>query len=462
MTRSAASGQAEPAAPALRPGDLVEIAVTDLLSNGQGVGRAAGVVVFAWGPLPGERARVRITLVKAKYAVGDLLELLATSPERSAPFCRVFGVCGGCQVQHLGYAAQLAWKRTMVESALRRIGGIREAHVDEPIGMANPRAYRNKMALVVRPASPGAEFGFYQARSHDIVPVETCPVVAPQLDRTIELLWAAARQPQTAAAFADARHVVARVGRSSGGTVLSITTARSSPTLRRLAGALERALPGVVGIANAFEPASPNAVTGRKGATVAGRADIEEEIGGVTFRVSAASFFQINSEMVGKIFEFLRPQVRQGTRIIDVYCGAGTFSLFFAALGATVVGIEENPNAVREARANAERNGLASSASFVAGRSERLLRTGASAEALIAADVVFLDPPRKGSDEVTLGTIAAARVPSIWYLSCNPSTLARDLVQLIAAGYALGAVQPFDMFPQTGHIEALAMLRWVG
>jgi 23S rRNA (uracil1939-C5)-methyltransferase len=458
MIRSGASGPAQPDVRALKPGDVVEIDVTDLLSNGQGVGRAAGIVVFAWGPLPTERARVRITLVKAKYAVGDLVELLATSPERSAPFCGVFGVCGGCQVQHLGYAAQLAWKRKVVDSALQRIGGIREARVAEPIGMTNPRAYRNKMALVVRQGSRGAEFGFYQARSHDVVPIETCPIVAPQLDSTIASLWHAARQPETEGAFSEARHVVARVGRS-GGTVLSVTTERPSASLRRAAGALERALPGAVGIANSFEPGSPNAVMGRKHAVVAGRADIEEEIGGVTFRVSAASFFQINGEMVGKIFDFMRPLVRPGMRIVDVYCGAGTFSLFFALHGATVVGIEENASAVREARANAERNALTSGTSFAAGRADRLLRAGAGAEALATADVVFLDPPRKGSDEETLATLAAARVPNVWYLSCNPSTLARDLAPLVSAGYTLDAVQPFDMFPQTGHIEALALLR---
>jgi len=443
----------------LSPGDVVDVEFTDLLANGQAVGRAGGMVVFVWGPLPGERARARVSLVKAKYAVADMVELLELSAERTQPFCSVFGICGGCQVQHLAYRSQLEWKRRMLVSALRRIGGIREARVCQALGMENPRAYRNKMALVVHQGADAAtEFGFYQARSHDVVRIESCPVVRPQLDGTIGHLWAAAREPSTEPAFTGARHIVARVGRKSEQVVVSVTTDRPSPALRALAPALAGALPGVAGIANSYDPNSPNAVMGRKNVTVYGSPETEEEIGGVKFRVSAPSFFQVNSEIVGRIFEFLAPGVREHARIVDLYCGAGTFALFFAQRGAEVTGIEENSDAVREARANAERNGL-TSAAFVAGRVERLVRGGPSARALASADVVFLDPPRKGSDELTLGAIAQARVPHVWYLSCNPATLARDLAQLVAAGYLLDLVQPFDMFPQTGHIEALAALR---
>jgi 23S rRNA (uracil1939-C5)-methyltransferase len=408
---------------------------------------------------------VRIETVKAKYAVGELVELLSRSPERVEPFCAVFGACGGCQVQHLSYPAQLAWKRGIVENALRRLGGIEGATVAFPIGMANPRAYRNKMALVVTeeraleggpPRSP--EFGFYAARTHDVVPIETCPIVMPQLDAAIGGFWDAARDPATARAFAGAKHVVARAGLASGEAVVSITTERASPQLPRLGAALAAKLPGVVGIGNSFEPPSENAVMGRRNLTVYGSSEMHESIDGVQFRVSPASFFQVNSEMVGKIFAYLARQVPKVDRIIDLYCGAGTFALFFAKAGARVVGIEENPHAIREAKANAELNGVSASTAFVGGRVEATLRSKLGAEALAAADVVFLDPPRKGSDEATLSAILRARVKYVWYLSCNPATLARDLAFLVASGYRLSEVQPFDMFPQTGHIEALASL----
>ncbi len=457
---SAASGASATAgARALQSGDVVEIDCTDLIAKtGQAVGRADGMVVYVLGPVPGERARVRVDVVKAKYVVGELVELLTRSPDRAEPFCSVFGTCGGCQVQHLAYPAQLRWKRRLVENALRRIGGIVGARVGLPMGMDEPRAYRNKMALVVDSKSGEPAFGFYAARTHDVVPVETCPVVMPQLDGYIGGLWAAARAPETAPAFDAARHVIARAGLASGQGVLSVTTDHPSSTLGARAAALAAYLPGVVGISNSFEPPSENAVMGRRSSVVYGSAEMEEAIEGVRFRVSPASFFQVNSEIVGKIFSYLHAQLGHVHRIIDLYCGAGTFALYFAENGARVVGIEENPNAVREARANAALNEVDEQTLFIAGRVDATLRSKTGTEALGAADVVFLDPPRKGSDEATLDLLVKARVPHVWYLSCNPATLARDLAQLVRGGYLVDAVQPFDMFPQTGHIEALASL----
>ncbi len=449
-------------APPLAPGDIVEVDCTDLIAKtGQAVGRSGGMVVYVLGPLPGERARVRIEAVKAKYAVAELVELLERSPERVEPFCDVFGVCGGCQVQHLAYPAQLRWKRDLVENALRRLGGITDADVRPTVGMDVPRAYRNKMALVVTAPAPGrdsASFGFYAARTHDVVPIESCPIVMDRLDATIAQLSDAAQDPATARAFAGARHVIARAGLASGETVISITTDRASGTLPGVAAALAEKLPGTLGISNSFEPPSENAVMGRKIVTVFGSAEMHEEIDDVRFRVSPASFFQVNSVMVGKIFSYLAPQASKTGRIIDLYCGAGTFALYFAKRGARVVGIEENPHAVREAKINATLNGVEERTAFMNGRVDATLRSKMGAEALAAADVVFLDPPRKGSDEATLSALVRARVPHVWYLSCNPATLARDLAQLVAGGYRVGTVQPFDMFPQTGHIEALASL----
>jgi 23S rRNA (uracil1939-C5)-methyltransferase len=465
MTRSLTSGGSAALAPVLAPGDIVEISCTDLIAKtGQAVGRSDGMVVYVLGPVPGERARVRIETVKAKYAVGELVELLSHSPDRVDPFCGVFGACGGCQVQHLAYPAQLRWKRGIVENALRRLGGIENAPVAMPIGMANPRSYRNKMALVVTSAAavegeaPPVQFGFYAARTHDIVPIESCPIVMPQLDTAIAGFWDAARDPETRPAFTGAKHVVARAGLASGESVVSLTSDRASTQLPALGAKLAAKLPGVVGIGNSFEPPSENAVMGRKNVTVFGSSEMQEEIDGVRFRVSPASFFQVNSEMVGKIFDYLAKQVPNVDRIVDLYCGAGTFALFFAKHGARVVGIEENPHAVREAKANALLNGVDEKTAFMNGRVEAVLRTKPGASSLAASDVVFLDPPRKGSDEATIDAIVRARVPHVWYLSCNPATLARDLAQLVAGGYRLGAVQPFDMFPQTGHIEALASL----
>jgi 23S rRNA (uracil1939-C5)-methyltransferase len=443
----------------VRVGTEFELSFTDLLANGQAVGRAGGVVIFCFGPLPGEKARVRVTQVKPKYAIAEALALLHASNDRATPFCSVYGKCGGCQLQHLSYPAQLTWKAETVRNALRRVGGFADADVREAIGMINPRNYRNKMSLVIGHTGGGSTIGFYQQRSHELVPIDSCPIVAPQLNDFIVRLHATRKSPDVAAALAPARHVVARSARSSGEAVVTFTTPQPSPEVARAAETLMKVFPGAVGLTNSYELNSQNAIMGRRHRTVYGRPEIEEVLDDVLYRVSAGSFFQVNVEIVGRIFETMRAQLHHPHKIVDLYCGAGTFSLFFARLGCEVYGVEENSQAIVEAEQNAALNGLSNWVRFRAGRVEDIVRMGEAKSALAEADIVFLDPPRKGSDEVTLGAIAQAKPRAVWYLSCDPATLARDLKFLAANGYRLGIVQPFDMFPQTGHVETLVVLQ---
>jgi 23S rRNA (uracil1939-C5)-methyltransferase len=438
----------------LKPGAVGVVEFSDLLANGQAVGRFDGMVVFVDGPLPGERARIRLTDVKAKYAVGEVVERETTSPDRAEPFCPVFGACGGCQVQHLSYPAQLAWKHRIVKDALLRIGGFPDLPVNEPIGMDVPRAYRNKMALVVE----GGVFGFYRARSHELVPIDHCPIVLEPLDAAIGGLLAAAHAPATSAAFANVKHVVMRAGLTSPNSVLSLTTDAKSAAIASAAPQIAERIEGLGGISNSYEPANANAVIGRRMDFVWGKREMEETIEDVRFRVSPASFFQINGAMVASIFRALAPLIAGTPRIVDLYCGAGTFAIYFASRGASVVGIEENAAAVTEARGNARLNKVEDRVRFVQGRVEGALANEDGRKALREAEIVFLDPPRKGSDEATLAALSDAKVPAIWYLSCNPATLARDLRYLAVKGYKIGTVQPFDMFPQTGHVETLVTL----
>jgi 23S rRNA (uracil1939-C5)-methyltransferase len=442
-----------------RAGVELDLAFTDLLANGQAVGRSDGVVVFCFGPLPGERARVVVTAVKPKYVVAKLLRLIDSSPQRVEPFCRVFGTCGGCQIQHLSYPAQLAWKKGVLREALQRIGGFDAIEPADPVGMERPRAYRNKMSLVVAQGSGSPAIGFYRQRSHDVVPIDECPVVTEQLDGYIARFKTAASNAAVADALRQTRHLVARNARATRQAVLAMTTARESAAVAQAASELLEDLPGAVGIVNSFEPSGENAILGRRQRLVAGAAEIEETLGGVRYRVSAGSFFQVNVEIVERIFETLQPHLARGRRIVDLYCGAGTFALYFAAHGCDVVGIEENAGAVAEARANAVLNRLQARVRFFAERVERAVADGEGRAAVARADVAFLDPPRKGSGEATLAALASAGVPEVWYLSCDPATLARDLKFLASKGYRLDAVRPFDMFPQTGHVEALAILR---
>jgi 23S rRNA (uracil1939-C5)-methyltransferase len=434
------------------------VTFTDLLSNGQAVGRAGGMAVFCFGPLPQETARVTVTTVKQKYAVAGLVRLISGSPARVQPFCPVFGVCGGCQVQHLSYPAQLAWKRDVVRNALQRIGGFSTVEIRDTIGMSVPRNYRNKMSLVVEHQAALPSIGFYKQRSHDVVPIDACPIVMQQLSDYVGRLNAGRLDEEIATALEPARHLVARAARASGQAVFTVTTDRASEAVERAAPALQSRLPGVIGVTNSYELNSENAIMGRRQRVVAGEAEIEETIGGIRYRVSASSFFQVNVEIVGRIFEFMQRGLKVPRRVVDVYCGAGTFALFFAKHGCEVYGIEENPGAVAEAEGNAELNGLSDRVRVRTGRAEEVLRGAEARDVLRRAQIVFLDPPRKGSDEATLGALAGAGVPNVWYLSCDPATLARDLKFLTAKGYRFGVVQPFDMFPQTGHVETLVTL----
>jgi 23S rRNA (uracil1939-C5)-methyltransferase len=444
----------------LRAGAEIELRFTDLLANGQGVGRAEGMVVFCFGPLPSERAQVRIREVRQRYAVAEMIERLSDSPHRAPPFCPVFGICGGCQLQHLSYAAQLQWKREVVDNALRRIGGFGGVDVWATVGMTDPRAYRNKMSLVVdRRAAPPA-LGFYRQRSHDVVSIDACPVLKPRLDAALQRLNALRDAAPLEHMLADARHLVARSADATEQVVLTVTTDRRSESAARAASLLVREVPNLAGVTNSFDLTSSNAILGRHHRTLAGDPSIEEEIGGVRYRVSSGSFFQVNLEMVGRIFEFFQPHLTRPRRLVDLYCGVGTFALYFAKYGWSVVGVEENAHAVAEAVVNARLNGLEERVTFVTGRVEEAIGTAKVRAALSDAEVLFLDPPRKGCDEVTLGAIGNARVPDVWYLSCDAATLARDLKFLVAKGYRLEIVQPFDMFPQTGHVETLVRLEY--
>ena len=385
-----------------------------MLANGQGVGRVDSQVVFVWGPLPDERARIRIVEMKKSYAVGELIEIIEHSPQRVTPFCPVFGTCGGCQVQHLSYPAQLAWKSRLVRDALERIGGFAGVQVEPTVGMDEPRAYRNKMALVVERPKGRVEFGFYQMRSHAFVPIDACPVVLPQLDAEIVALRQAADDPKLQSAFAQVKHVIARAGASTGESVTAFTTSEPSPQIAEAAPDLAKRLPGTKGISNSFSPPSANAILGRKQRQLWGDSEMEERIalpGGshVRYRVSAASFFQINSAMVGRLFEKLA-QLPQPRSVLDLYCGAGTFSIWFALRGATVIGIEENPAAIREAQANAKLNSVAEKDAILCLWPRRVTRRKTRGQGAACRGRIPRSP-RKGSDVQTLDALAAARVP---------------------------------------------------
>jgi len=437
------------------------IHVDDLLANGQGVGRADGLVAFVTGALPGEMVRVAVDAVKQNYVSAHVVDILERSPDRVESACPVFPQCGGCQTLHLRYEAQLEWKRRMVADALTRLGGLTKVEVLPTVGarLIDGTRYRNKVSLVPRLTAQGGEIGFYAARSHRVVPISHCPVLLPWLDDAVRPLVAIVEK--TPSLLHGVRHIVARTGLARKTLVVAFSTGKRQPELAQHVDKLRKQVPGLTGLVESFDPSSENAILGRRFTTLWGSPETIERVGQANFHFGIASFFQINTAMLELIAEHLLESLSNARRVVDLYCGVGTFAIMLGKRGVAVTGIESYREAVDEAAVNAAINGVTTAAferaavvEAVSGNRGRTLLEG--------IDAAIVDPPRRGCEPAVLQALAGARVPRVEYLSCNPATLARDARLLVDAGYTLGTTIPFDMFPYTGHVEALTQFTMRG
>lgn len=437
------------------PSAHTQLQIQDLLANGQGVARIDQLVVFVTEGLPGEEVQALITERKPKYAVAKAVQIDTPSPDRVASPCPVFPECGGCQVLHLRYAAQLAWKQRVLQEAFARIGGLSEVVVAPTVAspLIDGTRYRNKAALAVDGASADPAIGFYAVRSHRVVPIEQCPVLLPRLNDATAgtILWL--RQHATLAR--SIRHLVLRTVNNGSGLVLSITTRARDDRLTASIAALRARVPQLTGIATSWHLVNENAIFGASMQTLWGSPRLRETVAGARFEFDIASFFQVNTGVLELIAQRVVERLANCSRVVDLYCGVGTFGVLLGRAGVSGTGVEAQARAVDDAAANAAANGVTNVA-FERGQAEEAV-TGARGRSLLAStDAVILDPPRRGCSPEVLAGIAAARVPRVLYLSCNPATLARDAKLLSAHGYRTGSVEPFDMFPHTGHVEALA------
>ncbi|MEF3302479.1 23S rRNA (uracil(1939)-C(5))-methyltransferase RlmD [Paenibacillus sp. GYB003] len=481
------------AAAAAAPVALREEVVADVIGighEGEGVGRVNGFTLFIHGALPGERVKARVTGLKKQYGHAELLEVLEPSPDRVGPPCPVFAECGGCQLQHLGYEAQLRWKRRLVADNLQRIGKLRVAElrqegeaadaagrervgsgaggaedsggvvVHPTIGMAEPWRYRNKVQVPIGEREGGLVGGFYATGSHRIVDSERCLIrgeIADDIVRVVKRLAAEAGIPAYDAEKRQSglRHVIVKTGFRTGETmVVLVTDTERLPNADRLARRIAESVPGVASVCHNVNDGPPGTVMGPRTSVLWGRDRIYDAIGDVRFAISAHSFYQVNpvqtEALYGKALEYAG--LTGGETVIDAYCGVGTISLFLAQRAKRVYGVEIVPEAIEDARRNAELNGIAN-AEFAVGKAEDVLPSWR--EQGIRADVIVVDPPRKGCDAALLETIVAMRPQRVVYVSCNPSTLARDLRVLEDGGFHTVEVQPVDMFPHTAHVECV-------
>ena len=448
----------------LAVGRICSVTISDLSHDGQGIGRCGECVVFVPGALPGECVSARLVRRARRHWLSQLDSIDAASPDRRREACILAGQCGGCSLQHWSPNAQTEWKRTAVINALQRIGGL--THPVEPLlAASDPLGYRNRAIIPLERREDGTvRCGYYRRGSHRIVNLNHCPVLDPRIDALVAPIkadlagtdWPIDRDCHAGGGL---RHLALRVGRHTGEVLITLISSHAHlPGLRNLAEGWMRCWPEVVGVTLNLQPKANNVLMGRETQLIAGRASITERFGGHTLEIGTDTFFQVFTEQAERVLPFLQAELARTLSpglAIDAYCGIGTYSLPMAAAGWRVEGLEVNPEAVVKARRNAELNGLEERCSFQACDVADTL-----AERLPDADLLFLDPPRRGLDPAVVATILASPPERLVYLSCDPASLARDLAPLVNDGpYRLQTVQPFDFFPHTTHVETLVVLK---
>ena len=445
-------------------GDILSLTIDDLAFGGEGVGRADGYVVFVPGGLPGDRLQVRLVQVRSRFGRGAIETVLEPSPQRVEAPCPYFGRCGGCRLQHVAYEAQLAFKSKQVVDALERLGGLRDVPIHPIIGADETFGYRNKMEFTVARAKGDMVVGLHETERYDsVLDIERCLL---QSDRMNGLLT------EARAFFAERgltvyeqntgegllRFLMLREGRHTGELMTNVVT--SAPAVSELAPLVERLQgrdAGTTSVVMNVNPKKASVAVGVEEHLLGGRDHIRERVGGLTFRVSANSFFQTNTRQAERLFDLVVESTGlTGTEtVLDLYSGTGAISLLLARRARWVYGVELAQAAVDDAGANAAANGI-TNCTFLAGE-VRFVLPSLIAKG-VTAEVVVADPPRAGFHPKALHALITMGARRIVYVSCNPTTLARDLGELVRGGYRLEWVQPVDMFPHTPHIEAVARL----
>ena len=495
--------------------DLVALEITDLTEEGQGVGKCDGLVFFVKGSVMGDVVEAKILKVKKNYAYAKVEKLLEASPYRVTPLCPVAGKCGGCQLQHLSYEKELAWKEDRIAQSLIRIAGIPEEEVHakgEGILGGKTERYRNKAQYPVqsrkeirsggatsvsdwkvngkwpgknkieaKEKSSDLSMGFYGFHSHRIIETKDCLINSVENPLILNCIKDWAREYKISGYEEETgkgllRHIFLRKGFSTGEILLCLVlNGKSLPHGKELWERLQdlslsveeggQVQGSIVGLCVNINEGRGNAILGRETRCLYGKDSIEDKIGELSFSISVPSFYQVNPVQTEKIYgKALEYAALTGEETVwDCYCGIGTISLFLAQKAKQVYGLEIVPEAIENAKKNAEKNGL-QNAEFFVGAAEEVLpkwveeqkREGKDVGNLV--DVVSLDPPRKGCDETCLSAVLELSPKRIVYVSCDPGSLARDIKYLGEGGYALEKWVGIDNFPRTGHVETVALL----
>lgn len=447
----------------MKKNDLIDIEITGMTHEGLGVGKSDGMVVFVQGAIDGEIVKAKVIKTTKTYAVARIEGWLQKSPFRQEPFCAVYKRCGGCSMQHMTYSKQLEFKHRVVTDNLERIGGFKDIQVKPVIGMEDPRYYRNKAQYPVGMGEKGAIAGFYARRTHEIIATENCGIQ----DTASEALRNTVLEKMQEFGFSPydektgkglLRHIVTRVAFSTGDImVILVVTTENIPGLDRMIQHILSKNPMVKSIILNINTRRDNVILGDRVITVHGSNTLIDTLGPFQFHISPLSFYQVNPIQTVVLYEkAVEFAGLTGTETVyDLYCGIGTISLFLSRQAKQVIGVEVVDEAVRAARRNADLNGIENT-EFYTGLAEEVVPILYSQGK--KADVVVVDPPRKGCDKKLLETMVQMQPKRIVYVSCNPSTLARDLKYLGENGYSIKAVQPVDMFPWSEHVECVVLI----
>lgn len=444
--------------------DVVTVRIEDMGTDGEGIGKVNGFTLFIKDALIGDVVEAKLMKVKKNYGYARLMNIITPSPDRVEPKCPVYRQCGGCQIQALAYQAQLKFKEHKVRGNLERIGGFTDILLEPIVGMENPYHYRNKAQFPVGTDKNGEIVtGFYAGRTHDIIPNTKCYLGAEVNEEILHVVLEYMKKYNISAYNETTgkglvRHVLIRTGFTSGEIMVCIVVnGKKLPRAERLVDELVK-LEGMTSITLNVNEKRTNVILGEEVRLLWGTTFIQDNIGNITYRISPLSFYQVNPVQTRRLYETALEyaDLKGEETVWDLYCGIGTISLFLAQKAKMVYGVEIVPQAIEDARENAELNGI-DNAKFYVGKAEEVLPELYEKEG-IYADVIVVDPPRKGCDEKCLETIVKMQPDRVVYVSCDSATLARDLRYLCERGYEVKRVRACDMFPMTTHVESCVLL----
>ena len=420
--------------------EYIDVLFEDLTHDGAGVAKVEGYPLFVPNGLPGEKAKIKVIKVNKGYGFGRLMEITEASPYRVEPECPIYKECGGCQLQHMSYEGQLKAKEKQVSDVLQRIGKLENVKVHPVIGMENPWRYRNKAQVPIGENEGGLIGGFYQQRSHQIIDMKACIIQQEKNDEVVKKVKEicninGVRAYDEQKHKGELRHIMARYGLKSGEVMVVLVTRTNELTgKKKIIEEIVKRIPGVKSIVQNINSKKTNVIFGDETKVLWGEEVIYDSIGDIKFAISARSFYQVNPEQTKVLYDkaLEYADLTGEENVIDAYCGIGTISLFLAQKARKVYGVEIVPEAIEDAKKNAELNGI-SNVEFAVGEAETVIPEWY--ENGVVADVLVVDPPRKGCDDKLLQTIINMKPKKVVYVSCNPATLARDLRVLEDGGY---------------------------